>query len=175
MVKRTVKPAGRLLHIVWPHRWEHDKNPAAFFNALYALKDGGCQFSLSVLGETYSEIPPVFLEAKDKLADEILNFGYVDTRDNYLKILREADVVVSTANHEFFGVSVLEAAYLGCYPVVPNRLAYPEIYPAECLYNTDCQLVKMLRKFCSDPERLRNRSINIEFSRYSVDELIRHL
>jgi glycosyltransferase involved in cell wall biosynthesis len=130
---------------------------------------------VSVLGETYSEVPPVFLEAKDKLADEILNFGYVDTREKYYEILREADIVVSTAHHEFFGVSVLEAAFLGCYPVVPNRLVYPEIYPAECLYNTDNQLVKMLRKFCSDPERLRNRSITVDFSRYSVSELIRHL
>ena len=173
--RRSVKPSEKLLHIVWPHRWEHDKDPQTFFAALYALKESGCQFSVSILGETYSEIPPVFLEAKAKLSEEILNFGYVETRENYYQILREADVVVSTARHEFFGVSMLEATYLGCFPVVPNRLVYPEIYPADCLYNTNNQLVKILRKFCTGPERLRNRSIDIDFSRFSIGELTRLL
>jgi len=164
---------GKRLHIVWPHRWEHDKNPEAFFKALFAIKEGGCQFSVSVLGETFSEVPPVFLEAKTKLAEEILHFGFVESRDNYYAILREADVVVSTALHEFFGVSVLESVYLGCFPVVPNRLVYPEIYPTECLYNTDAQLVKLLRKFCTHPEQLRSQSINLDFTRFNIGELIR--
>jgi glycosyltransferase involved in cell wall biosynthesis len=163
------------LHIVWPHRWEHDKNPEAFFQALYTLKEGGSQFSVSVLGETFSEIPPVFLQAKAKLSEEIQNFGFVETREMYYQILREADVVVSTALHEFFGVSMLEATYLGCFPVVPSRLVYPEIYPEECLYNTDAQLVKKLRKFCADPERVRNQSISVDFGKFNIGELTRLL
>ncbi len=39
----------------------------------------------------------------------------------------EADVVVSTAKHEFFGITVMEAADAGAFPVVPNSLAYPEL------------------------------------------------
>ena len=38
-------------HIVWAHRWEHDKNPEAFFEALKSIDS---DFRLSVLGETYS-------------------------------------------------------------------------------------------------------------------------
>lgn len=37
--------------IIWNHRWEHDKNPEAFFRALYALADQNIDFRLSVLGQ----------------------------------------------------------------------------------------------------------------------------
>ena len=49
------------------------------------------------------------------------------SRDDYESVLREADVIVSTANHEFFGIGVLEGVSAGAYPVVPNRLSYPEV------------------------------------------------
>ena len=33
---------------------------------------------------------------------------------------------MSTAGHEFFGISVLEGASAGAFPLVPEKLAYPE-------------------------------------------------
>ena len=49
----------------------------------------------------------------------------------YLKILSEADIIVSTAIHEFFGISVVEAIAAGAYPLLPKRLAYPEVLALE--------------------------------------------
>ena len=48
-------------------------------------------------------------------------------RAEYEKALADADVFVSTANHEFFGISAVEAGLAGAYPILPKRLAYPEI------------------------------------------------
>lgn len=34
------------LYIVWPHRWEFDKNPDTFFRTLCRLQDTGYQFKV---------------------------------------------------------------------------------------------------------------------------------
>ena len=31
---------------------------------------------------------------------------------------------------------MIEASYAGCFPLVPERLAYPELYPAEMRYGS---------------------------------------
>ena len=51
-------------------------------------------------------VTAVFTEAKQRLASHIVNYGFVESRDDYQRILASADVVVSTARHEFFGVAM---------------------------------------------------------------------
>ncbi|MEO0514888.1 MAG: DUF3524 domain-containing protein [Planctomycetota bacterium] len=116
------------LHILWVGRWEHDKDPDAFFAALKKLKKRGVRFKLSVLGESFEQVPDCFATAKKRFADEIVRWGFQETRAEYEAALREADVVVSTGRHEFFGIAVVEAVMAGCFPVLPHRLAYPEVF-----------------------------------------------
>ena len=115
------------LRILWAARWEHDKGPDTLFDALRLLAEGGVSFRLSVIGEQFRQVPPVFEQARAAFGDRIDRWGYQESRAEYEAALREADVVVSTARHEFFGVSVVEAIAAGCRPLLPERLAYPEI------------------------------------------------
>lgn len=115
------------LRIAWAARWEHDKNPEAFFCAIESLSVGRYPFRLTVLGQRFSFTPPIFDEMRELLADHIDHWGYAESRDDYLRALAACDVLVSTAGHEFFGMSVVEAAAVGCVPLVPEGLAYPEV------------------------------------------------
>lgn len=118
---------GRPLRILWAARWEHDKDPESFFRALGIAAERGVDFRLNVIGESFREQPPVFADARRRFADRIDRWGFQESRGEYLRALAESEVVVSTARHEFFGVSVVEAIAAGCRPLLPERLAYPEL------------------------------------------------
>ena len=118
---------GEPLRIVWVSRWEHDKGPETFFRSLGHLAQRTSDFRISVLGERFERVPAVFDEARQRLQPTIDHWGYLEKRADYLQVLSTADVVVSTANHEFFGIGVLEAVAAGCLPLVPRGLAYPEV------------------------------------------------
>lgn len=111
------------LQILWSARWEWDKNPEAFLDYLVKLKDRKLPFDLHVVG-CHQDKAQRDLQGRGLAAQSI---GYL-TRDAYLEVLQKAQLFVSTARHEFFGLSALEAAAMGCQLLVPRRLAYPEIY-----------------------------------------------
>lgn len=117
--------------ILWNHRWEYDKNPEEFFTTLFALKEKGVKFKLVVLGEQNEMNPDIFDEAKERLKSEILHWGYAETFEEYARWLWRADILPVTSNQDFFGGSVVEAMYCDCFPLLPNRLAYPEHLPEE--------------------------------------------
>lgn len=124
-----IKNTNGLPLLLWNHRWEYDKNPDAFFNTLYELKANGLKFELAILGESYDRQPPCFAEAKAKLAEEIVHFGYAESFEQYAQWLWRADILPVTSQQDFFGGSVVEAMYCGCFPILPKRLAYPEHIP----------------------------------------------
>lgn len=103
----SVKTMSNILNIVWPHRWEFDKNPELFFKVLYKLKENNKKFLVSILGEVFMDIPDIFSKAREHLKKEIINFGFMEKKEDYFKVLCSSHVVVSTTDHEFFGVSML--------------------------------------------------------------------
>ncbi|MFO7822110.1 MAG: DUF3524 domain-containing protein [Lentisphaeria bacterium] len=125
------------LRIAWAARWEYDKGPEDFFDALRGLRAAGVEFRLRVLGEQFARIPDVFKQAAETFEGEIEAWGFEPSREKYFEWLQGADVFVSTAKHEFFGISVLEGAAAGAVPILPDRLSYPEIFAGcdNCFYD----------------------------------------
>ncbi len=150
----SAKP-DKLPLILWNHRWEFDKNPALFLDVVCQLADEGYDFRVAITGENFRQDPREFRIARQKLGARLVQFGFLETRADYVRLLWEADVVVSTAIQDFFGISVVEAIYCGCWPVLPRRLNYPALVPddwhAQALFTADGGLYHILRDHITHP------------------------
>jgi glycosyltransferase involved in cell wall biosynthesis len=134
--------------LLWNARWEYDKQPERFFAALEQLAAQGIAFRLIIAGEHIDPNAPDFAAARERWAAQIVHWGYVPSRAAYASLLHQADIVVSTALQEFFGIAIVEALACGCIPVLPQRLNYPHLIPAAlhatCLYADDADLAAHL-------------------------------
>lgn len=129
---------GGVLKLLWNHRWEYDKGPERLLALLVCCDQQGLELEISVVGQQFREVPAAFAEIKQRLANSVTltmgHWGFVADAEDYQQLLSQSDVVLSTAIHDFQGLSVLEAVAAGCTPLVPNRLCYPEWFTAEFLY-----------------------------------------
>lgn len=148
-LKRTQFAVDSCKVLLWNHRWEYDKNPELFFETLFKLQDEGLEFQLIVAGESTSKKLPIFQIAKEKLQNKIIHFGYCENKDEYNQLLMKADILPVSSYQDFFGMSVVEAIGAGVFPLLPNRLAYPEHIPDQyksiMLYENDLELYTKLK------------------------------
>lgn len=137
--------------IVWNHRWEYDKQPELFAEAMIRLAERGIDFRLALLGARGRQPVPALERLRTALPQRIVADGFL-ARDEYRSLLARAGIVVSTALHEFQGLAMLEAVSAGAIPLVPDVLCYPEQYPAGYRYPSGDlgQLVLELGRFLSD-------------------------
>ncbi|MGI9515929.1 MAG: tRNA-queuosine alpha-mannosyltransferase domain-containing protein [Pirellulaceae bacterium] len=132
--------------ILWASRWEHDKNPGLLLEALREFRNRDLPFRLNVIGQSFRRVPEEFEQIRAEFAGQIERWGYQQA-DDYWLALQEADAFISTADHEFFGIAAAEAIACGLFPLLPDRLAYPELIRTQndsrradlCLYDGTAQ------------------------------------
>ena len=115
--------------LVWNHRWEYDKAPERLADLADELAVRSFDFRLVLLGERFREVPGALGHLEREHASRILHSGFAKDRASYLELLDRGHLLVSTARHEFFGLSTLEGLRRGLLPVLPDDLAYPELLP----------------------------------------------
>lgn len=171
------------LTIGWVSRWEHDKRPDRLLELVSRLDQGGIDFHLVLLGARGPQRPAVLDELHRRFPDRILHDGFAATAHEYWSWLARMDVVVSTADHEFFGIAVCEAVWAGAVPVLPNRLSYPELVPAECLYDSTEESVSIIERMLdrerraglADKSRERMEPLRIERTVEILDDALQDL
>lgn len=122
------------IQVVWNHRWEHDKGPETLLALLRLCQQHNAPIKFHIIGQQFRQTPKAFATIMQQHSDQCLNLGFIESRPQYLDVLQASDVALSTALHDFQGISLLEAAACGCLPLAPNRLVYPELYPSTNLY-----------------------------------------
>ena len=134
------RPAGgrsRRPLVVSNQRWHHDKDLGSVLRALLTARDRGLGFDVALLGDPTGGEADALRPLVERLGDAVVAMGHLD-RPAYLDVLARADIVVSAARNENFGLAVVEAIAAGAWPVLPNALAYREVVPAEfhaaCLF-----------------------------------------
>lgn len=171
-----IEPANRAV-ILWNHRWEYDKNPARFFEILFELQKRGVEFKLIVLGEKNKKYPPIFDKAKEQLKDFIIHWGYVESFEQYAHLLWQADILLVTSNQDFFGISIVEAMACDVFPLLPNRLAYPEhlpkAYAKTFLYEEKENLANRLQRLIFDVKIIRKQNIHQWVMQYDWETIIK--
>ena len=162
--------------ILWNHRWVHDKNPEQFFKILFKLNEEGYKFKLNIVGEKFKTSPRIFNDAKHILKNKILNWGFAESKNEYYKILSSSDILPVTSNHDFFGISTVEAISLGVTPLLPNRLAYPEHIPKslfkDYLYDTEEDLYSKLKNAILDYKNLETTELQNYVQKYELKKVI---
>ena len=133
-----------ILDVIWNHRWEYDKGPKLLLLLTEQILQQRLPIRLHVVGQQFRSSPEEFQKIHgllqqhaSALAIDPGNFGFIEDREQYTKLLRRCDVVLSTALHDFQGLSLQEACALGCTPLAPNKLVYPEYLESQFLYNYD--------------------------------------
>ncbi len=124
---RRLKAADldRDIDFVLPHRLDEEKNPGDF----HALPE---------------EIPGVFIKTKE----------HSSNRDEYLRLLNRSKIAVSFANQETWGIAMQEAVFMGCIPLVPDRLAYKEMYHPVFRYTSWSDLLWTIKAIQDRPKEL---------------------
>lgn len=144
--------------ILWNQRWEFDKNPGRFVKTLGQLAAEGLAFDVALCGERFGLNMPELDAGIEALGSRLIHNGYAN-EEAYRCLLWRATVTFSTAWHEFFGISVLEAIHAHTLAILPDRLSYPEIIPApyhaDCLYHNGRDLLSKLRWALQNPQAAR--------------------
>ncbi|WP_417519734.1 tRNA-queuosine alpha-mannosyltransferase domain-containing protein [Marinobacter sp.] len=134
---QKIRPCSSPLRIVWAARWEYDKGPDRLLAILQELDRRAVNFQVCILGESFRKVPEALVTIREQFSHRLVQFGYAPNRAQYYEWLGSADIILSTALHEFQGLAVLEAVAAGCVPIAPEREVYPELFAPEYLY-PDC-------------------------------------
>ena len=157
-------PAQEPPLLLWNQRWEYDKNPEDFFSALFTLASEGIPFRVALCGQQYGKQPAAFADGQAQLGSRIVHSGFASA-EKYAQWLWAADITVSTAVHEFFGISIVEAIYAHTFPILPARLSYPEIlrdsYHPLSLYTGQDELVTRLRWAINHVDEARKQAADL--------------
>ena len=173
--------------LIWSQRWEWEKGTDRF-EALLRKFQSPPPFEVALLGPVSRGEAERRRELEGFLGKGLVHSGWCE-REDYQRLVKSGTFTVSAARHEFFGISILEAASHGVIPFLPWELSYPEVIPqdlhSQLLYKSGKELYRKVKRFISEPvdqelrRRVQEAAYNYHWTRVaplydeSIEELVR--
>lgn len=169
--------------IIFPHRWDAEKNPLKFLRIIEKLWQLRKDFRVVITTsrqEMRSNDPSLLTALHDAVASGVYGTGpnivisSGISKNAYYNELAKAKVFVSTTIEENFGYCLLEAMTFGCHPVVENNYSHPEILGVSgfnpYLYDVEIAAVRMLSNALDNPASCSTLRYNSSVD-YILDEM----
>ena len=141
--------------LLWNQRWVWEKGVDRFLGLIKKF-DRDAEFDVVLLGQAVPDRERE--EVEDYLGSRLLQAGWC-SKEEYWGWLARSSLTVSVARHEFFGISLLEAAACGVMTLLPKRLSYPELVPPELenvvFYTSQKDLFRRVKRFLEKPHQFR--------------------
>lgn len=112
------------------------------------------------------------LKLKDKGYNVKISLDKTKTKDEYYELLASSQFVISTSKQETFGIGIVEGMALGCIPIVPNRLSYPETVGDLC---RDDDIVKNIDKILEELKTVDSYTLYKKAMKYNYTEVINNI
>lgn len=128
--------------IGWVGRLESDRRFDRLIAVVDRLATHSTKFELILLGPRPNRMPQTWSAMLDRHADRVRIDGFVKSEPVYRNYLASMDIVISTTDHEFFGIAMCEAIHAGAIPVVPDGLAYDDYVPDRLRIRRDDDFVR---------------------------------
>jgi glycosyltransferase involved in cell wall biosynthesis len=162
--------------VLWNHRLGNERNPLPFFRALKGLSAEGLNFRVIIAADiSTDEVSSELQSIIGQLGDKVIHAGFVKGRRKLAKLCWKSNISVSTSLAESFGLSVAESIYCKCWPVLPNRLTYPQFIPdqyhGDHLYNGDEDLIAKLRWAIMNFRGLKTDVLQKRIAEYSWEKI----
>ena len=142
------------LRVLFASRWEADKCPDVAASIFIRCIEAGLDIDIDFLGgelgakSTVAELGSLL----ERLAPQLNRVGWQEA-DQYRLALSEADVFLSTAQHEYYGLAAAEAWLAGALLILPRKLAYPEVFDGYALFYDAVEEIPALLQKVAEAKR----------------------
>ena len=115
--------------LLWNQRWSWDKGTDAWMNLVHGILEQGIPAKFVVLGESKGRLPDGWEAMRDKMGTRCLQWGYADSKSDYVQWLWRSTAAPLAPKQEYFGLAMVEAMRCEVMPWVPESHAYTETMP----------------------------------------------